>query len=157
MGNQMGDFQIKILSVMAPLSGCHATSPSPVSNSLEADVIPQLIEWSKAGGEFDLTNALPPGAHEWVCIVPDYNCLGSQKILGDIEEYHSAFGTCIPENSSALVVIGGGKAHAALVDGAALKFDVPGSGECVAASRAILRSNLEPHRRAQTADLFETE
>lgn len=152
----MAKLPVKILVAVALLSAC--TRPSPVSNALEVDLVPQLIAWSKVGGEFDLAKALPEGAYDRVCIVNGYNCLDSQKNLGRVDEYHSTFGMCVPENNQALVLVGNQKAHAALVNGAQLEFYVPSfDGNCVTASRAILRSNLQPDLKAQSVELLEQE
>lgn len=146
---------LKTLLILALMSGCHQTEASGTSKALQQDTIPQLVTWSKAGGEFDLAKALPVGSFDRLCVIPEYNCLDSNKVMGRLDAYHSDFGQCIPENMTALVLIGDRQAHAALVDGRRLRFTGFSSGECVAASRAMLRSNPEEHRRAQVAGLFE--
>jgi hypothetical protein len=149
----MTKFPAKTLAVVALLSAC--TRPSPDTNALEVELVPQLIEWSKVGGEFDLAKSLPEGAYDKVCVVSEYSSLNSLEKQGRVDEYHSAFGMSVPEGSAALVVIGSNKVHAALVDGAKLRFSGPFGAECVTATRAVLRSNFEPHLKVQTADLFE--
>lgn len=143
------------LPLLTLMLACHQTAPSMVSKALQTDVIPQLVVWSKAGGEFDMAKALPTGNYERFCVIPEYNCLDSNTIIGGLDSYHSDFGRCIPENSTALVLIGKRHAHAALVDGRQLKFNGFLSGECVAASRAVFRSSPEDHRPAQIANLFD--
>ena len=130
-------------AVLASLSSREVT-PSPASQELEQDFVPRILAWSKAGGVFDVANALPRGAYDRVCVIPEYNCLDRQKTLGRINEYHSSFGMCVPENNSALVLIRGDTAHAVLIDRARLGFDVLSGGKCVAAAKAVLRSNPEP-------------
>ena len=140
------------LALLASLSACQPT-PSPESKDLQSSLVPRIIAWSKNGGVFNLSQAIPSGTYDMVCIIPEYNCLRGLKILGRIDEHHSAFGMCIPENDSAIVLVGGHKAHAALIDGAKLRFDVLSYGECAPASGAVLRSNPESWRYSPIADL----
>jgi hypothetical protein len=126
---------------MLILLGACQPAPSAQSVGIETQLIPRIEAWSKSGPPiFNLAAGLPAGEYETVCILPDYHCLDDQKGIGRIDEYHSAFGMCIPEGSHALMLIGEGKMHAALLEKATLDFDVPASGKCVPSKLAILRT-----------------
>jgi len=121
---------------------------------IEAKLIPKIVAWSKSGEPvLNLAGFFPAGEYETVCIIPDYRCLHDQEDLGRIDEYHSSFGRCIPENDFALMLVGDHKAHAALIDGAALRFDVPFYGKCVPASDAVLRTAKKSDSQRPIASL----
>ena len=143
-----------LLLVMLPLlSACEAT-PSTASMELEAKIVPKIAAWSKSGGStFNLAGEISASRYEEVCVLPEYQCLGHQMANRRVDEYHSSFGKCVPENSSALIFIKKQIAHAVVVDRATLRFDESSDGTCVSAASAVLRTAREPEGQPPIAVL----
>jgi hypothetical protein len=122
-------------------------------------VVPKIAAWLNSDEPiFNLAGALPAGQHTKVCILPDYQCLGSGTLLGDVTNrqsrvYRSSFGSCVPENSSALMLVSEDATHAALINGSILRFDGPSDGVCVSAASAFLRTAREPVGRTPVVTL----
>lgn len=153
MINHMKSVALLPIVMLSLLSACQPGS-SPTSRELETRLIPKIIAWSKSREPvFSLAENFPAGKFELVCVVPDYRCLRHQKGTGRIDVYHSSFGNCIPENSSAIMLVSDNKAHAALIEMETLRIDVPYLGKCVSAADAILRMTTEPDVRFPMAAL----
>lgn len=137
-----------ILAATAILaSGCDRIRPSADTAKMESELVPKIVAWSKTTEPtLKISRAFNVDRYQTICIVPDYNCINSVKVstIGKVDQYYSSFGKCIPENKSAIMIVGDSSAHAVLVDMSDVHFDVPFSGTCVKASMSVLRR--KPHR-----------
>ena len=138
--------------------GCSINDPSTVSNKLETEIVPKIIQWSKTEHSLlDLSTILRAERIDAVCIVPDYNSIDKvgSNAIGNVTIYHSSFGKSIPEGSFAMVLVRKGAAHAALIHMNHMNFDISFDGKCVDARRAILERSGESMNRIPVISLEE--
>ena len=136
--------------------GYSINDPSTVSNKLETEVVPKIIEWSKTEqSPLDLSTILRAQRIDAVCIVPDYNRIDKvgSNVISNVTNYHSSFEKSIPEGSFAIFLVKMDAEHAVLIHMNHMYFDISFDGKCVGANRAILKRSGESINRIPVMSL----
>ena len=140
---------VAVALLAAGLAGCaRVEEASPDALYLERTLLPQIVKWAYGDvPTLPLAPLVKGRGYDHICVVLAYRNL--RDIPGktgiEIERYHSAFGTSVPDGSAALVAVKDGDAHAARIDTGTIFLTVNPDVLCYQTSDAVLSRDFTPN------------